>query len=60
MVPKGPPIESERFTVAAARFAAFFNKLGKTFVEREELLSQIALGLLGREHCLMTGPPGTA
>lgn len=54
------PIETERFTVAASRFAAFFNELGKTFVEREELLAQVALGLLGREHCLMTGPPGTA
>ena len=30
------------------------------FVEREDLLAQIALGLLGREHVLMTGPPGTA
>ncbi len=60
MVPPGLPIENERFTVAAARFAAFFNELGKTFVEREELLAQVALGLLAREHCLMTGPPGTA
>lgn len=60
MVSPGPPIESERFTVAAARFAAFFSELGRTFVERAELLAQTALGLLGREHCLMTGPPGTA
>ena len=30
------------------------------FVEREDVLAQIALGLLGREHVLMTGPPGTA
>ena len=30
------------------------------FVEREDLLAQIALALLSREHVLMTGPPGTA
>src|SRR4051794_29136218 len=53
-------IDPERFEAAAARFTAFFAELGKTFVEREELLTQIALGLLSREHCLMTGPPGTA
>jgi MoxR-like ATPase len=53
-------IEDPRFTAASTRFAAFFAELGKTFVEREELLAQIALGLLSREHCLMTGPPGTA
>jgi MoxR-like ATPase len=53
-------IDPERFDAAASRFTAFFTELGKTFVEREELLTQIALGLLGREHCLMTGPPGTA
>lgn len=45
---------------AAERFRAFFTELGRTFVEREDLLTQIALALLSREHVLMTGPPGTA
>jgi MoxR-like ATPase len=45
---------------ASDRFKGFFDELGRTFVEREELLAQIALALLGREHVLMTGPPGTA
>lgn len=45
---------------AAERFRAFFDELGRVFVEREDLLTQIALALIGREHVLMTGPPGTA
>ncbi len=49
-----------RLEAAGARFVAFFNELGRNFVEREELLAQVALGLLSREHVLMTGPPGTA
>ena len=53
-------MDPERFEAAGARFVAFFNELGRTFVEREELLAQVALGLLSREHVLMTGPPGTA
>jgi MoxR-like ATPase len=54
------PVPSARFDAAGARFVAFFQELGRTFVEREELLTQIALALLSREHVLMTGPPGTA
>ena len=53
-------MDPERFEAAGARFVAFFNELGRTFVEREELLAQVALALLSREHVLMTGPPGTA
>ncbi len=53
-------VDPKRFEAACARFVEFFAELGKTFVEREELLAQIALALLGREHVLMTGPPGTA
>ncbi len=49
-----------RFDAAGARFVTFFKELEGSFVEREELLLQIALGLLSREHVLMTGPPGTA
>ena len=45
---------------AANRFVAFFRQLGETFIERDDLLRQIALALLAREHLLMTGPPGTA
>lgn len=45
---------------AAERFRGFFQELSKTFVERDDLLAQIALALLSREHVLMTGPPGTA
>ena len=49
-----------RFGRSAARFVAFFEELQGAFVEREDVLTQIALALLGREHVLMTGPPGTA
>lgn len=45
---------------ASARFRAFFEELNRNFVEREDLLAQVAMALLGREHVLMTGPPGTA
>lgn len=53
-------IDSERFTRAATRFKAFFDELRTAFVEREDVLAQIALALLAKEHVLMTGPPGTA
>jgi MoxR-like ATPase len=52
--------KSTRFERSAARFRAFFEELRQVFVEREDVLDQIALGLLGREHVLLTGPPGTA
>ncbi|MBX3204432.1 MAG: AAA family ATPase [Labilithrix sp.] len=47
-------------SAAAERFRGFFTELGRTFVERDDLLAQVALALLSREHVLMTGPPGTA
>src|SRR4051812_11476418 len=53
-------VDPQRLEAAGSRFVAFFNELGRAFVEREELLAQIALALLSREHVLMTGPPGTA
>jgi MoxR-like ATPase len=53
-------VPSEAVIGAANRFVAFFRQLGETFIERDDLLQQIALALLGREHLLMTGPPGTA
>jgi MoxR-like ATPase len=45
---------------ALARFRRFFEELQATFVERDNVLTQIGLALLGRQHVLMTGPPGTA
>jgi MoxR-like ATPase len=55
LVTASPEVEA-----AAGRFRGFFQELSRTFVEREDLLAQIALALLSREHVLMTGPPGTA
>ena len=54
------PPDPARLQAASARFVAFFRELGGAFLEREDVLSQIALGLLCREHVLLTGPPGTA
>jgi MoxR-like ATPase len=51
---------SAELRAAADRFRGFFQELGRTFIERDDLLVQVALALLGREHVLMTGPPGTA
>ncbi len=53
-------IDPERYAVAAQRFTAFFTELGRLYMEREDVLAQVALALLSREHVLMTGPPGTA
>jgi len=58
-VPGSAP-SATSFDVAAARFRGFFAELGRTFIERDDLLTQISLALLSREHVLMTGPPGTA
>ncbi|MAQ14356.1 MAG: hypothetical protein CMN30_06130 [Sandaracinus sp.] len=48
-----------RIAVACDRFAAFFAEVRERFVEREDLITQIALALIAREHVLVTGPPGT-
>jgi hypothetical protein len=53
-------LDSARFQAAQARFVSFFRELAGTFMEREDVLMQLALGLLCREHVLLTGPPGTA
>jgi MoxR-like ATPase len=50
----------ERFQAAARRFQLFFAELRNAFVEREDVLAQMAFGLLSKEHVLLTGPPGTA
>ena len=55
---RGDPF-SERARIAGQRFAAFFGEIRERFVERDDLVTQIALGLLAREHVLVTGPPGT-
>jgi len=44
----------------AARFAEYFRELRQAFLERDDVLTQIALALLAREHVLLVGPPGTA
>lgn len=49
-----------RRSVALHHFAEFFAELKGAFRERDEVLDQVALALLAREHVLMTGPPGTA
>jgi MoxR-like ATPase len=54
------PANEVRFAAAGSRFVMFFAELQRSFLEREQLLQQVALGLLSREHVLMTGPPGTA
>lgn len=54
------PIDASRFRAAAGRFRAFFEELNDAFVERHDVLEQVALALLCREHVLLTGPPGTA
>jgi MoxR-like ATPase len=53
-------LEGGRFQSAIGHFASFFGELNRHFAEREELLQQIALALLSREHVLISGPPGTA
>ncbi len=53
-------LDRERLGIAAGRFAAFFRELASVYAEREEVLKQIALALLSREHVLLCGPPGTA
>ncbi|RYZ09709.1 MAG: hypothetical protein EOO73_02165 [Myxococcales bacterium] len=42
------------------RFDAYLRELRQAFLEREDVLTQIALALLAREHVLLVGPPGTA
>ncbi|MFO0611319.1 MAG: AAA family ATPase [Polyangiaceae bacterium] len=49
-----------RLASACTRFKVFFDELSLAFVERSDVLTQIALGLLAREHILLAGPPGTA
>ncbi len=53
-------LPTARFDAAATRFRGFFEELNGAFMERADVLQQIALGLLGREHVLLAGPPGTA
>lgn len=52
--------DEARLRAAMQRFRAFFEELRGAFVERGDVLGQIALALLSREHVLVAGPPGTA
>jgi len=53
-------VDPIRFEAASNRFRVFFDELHRVFLEREDVLLQLALALLSREHLLVTGPPGTA
>jgi MoxR-like ATPase len=55
-----PSLDEARFLAAARRFTDLFADLRRTFAERDDVLTQISLALLSREHVLMTGPPGSA
>ncbi|MEM7605479.1 MAG: AAA family ATPase [Myxococcota bacterium] len=48
-----------RIQVACERFQRFFAEIDGVFAERSDILKQIGLALLAREHVLLTGPPGT-
>ncbi|MFO0549169.1 MAG: AAA family ATPase [Polyangiaceae bacterium] len=52
--------DSTRFASASTRFRSFFGQLQGAFAERDDVLEQIALALLSKEHVLLAGPPGTA
>ncbi len=55
MHPHPPP-----YLQAARAFRHFFGELRDAYLERETLFTQLELALLGREHVLVVGPPGTA
>lgn len=45
---------------ARVRFRSFFLDVQERFFEREDALAQVGLAVLGKQHVLITGPPGTA
>ena len=53
-------VAPERLLAAGRRFRAFFLELRDSFMERDDVLVQMALALWAKEHVLLTGPPGTA
>ncbi len=54
------PSDSARIAAAKSRFGAFFREIEGAFAERDDVIAQLALALLAREHVLLAGPPGTA
>ncbi|MCP3143291.1 AAA family ATPase [Pyxidicoccus xibeiensis] len=48
------------YVQASRAFRHFFGELREAYLERETLFTQLELALLGREHVLVVGPPGTA
>src|ERR1044071_6495624 len=54
------PPDPVRYAPAASPVLAFFEELRLAFVERDDVLRQVALSLLSREHVLLMGAPGTA
>jgi MoxR-like ATPase len=53
-------VDGARQEAAARRFRVFFEELRGAFMERGDVLAQVAMALLSKEHVLLTGPPGTA
>jgi MoxR-like ATPase len=53
-------IDPAQLSASTARFRAFFQEIGGAFMERDDVLAQLALALLAKEHALIAGPPGTA
>ncbi len=52
--------DAAQLAASTARFRAFFDEIRATFVERDDVLAQLSLALLAKEHALIAGPPGTA
>jgi len=53
-------VQPSSYVQATRAFRQFFSELREAYLERETLFTQLELALLGREHVLVVGPPGTA
>ncbi len=56
----GMPVDSARLAASMSRFGVFFRELEGSFAERSDVLKQLALALISKQHVLVAGPPGTA